>query len=434
MEEPGAEEVRILFSTAKGESHTHKAGFKQLFRRLRSTYRPDKVDKDDFTLDTLRSAHILVLGGPKEKFTAPEVDMLKKFVKNGGSILILMSEGGEEKAGTNINYFLEQFGMSVNNDAVVRTTHYKYLHPKEVLISDGILNRAVITGAGKSLNSNDDDEFRVSRGPQAFDGTGLEYVFPFGATLSVQKPAVPVLSSGKIAYPMNRPVGAVWAQPGYGRIAVLGSCAMFDDKWLDKEENSKIMDFFFKFLKPVRRPQCRRFGGRAGGRRGVQDWRRRRLAAAGMAREVGQPQQQQHRAGAHDSGCRAQVVVVRGGCDWNQGVRRVATPVPRQLRQRALGSRAGHNPLINLLPPRTFATQHSKIQLNDIDAEEPDVSDLKLLPDTASLADKLKGCLQVRRRMQRGGCAEHQQQQQQQRLGGGAHGDVDVGRRAAVTV
>ncbi|KAG2452057.1 hypothetical protein HYH02_003093 [Chlamydomonas schloesseri] len=287
MEEPGAEEVRILFSTAKGESHTHKAGFKQLFRRLRSTYRPDKVDKDDFTLDSLRSAHILVLGGPKEKFTAPEVDMLKKFVKNGGSILVMMSEGGEEKAGTNINYFLEQFGMSVNNDAVVRTTHYKYLHPKEVLISDGILNRAVITGAGKSLNSNEDDEFRVSRGPQAFDGTGLEYVFPFGATLSVQKPAVPVLSSGKIAYPMNRPVGAVWAQPGYGRIAVLGSCAMFDDKWLDKEENSKVMDFIFKFLKP-----------------------------------------------------------------------------------------------------------NSKIMLNEIDAEEPDVSDLKLLPDTASLADKLKGCLQ----------------------------------------
>lgn len=260
MEESGADEIRIFFSTAKGEQYTHKQGFKQLFRRLRSAYKPDKFDKDDFTLDSLRSAHILVFGCPKEKFTAPEVDMLKKYVKGGGSVLILMSEGGEEKAGTNINYFLEQFGMSINNDAVVRTTHYKYLHPKEVLISDGILNRAVITGAGKSLSStNDEDEFRVSRGPQAFDGTGLEFVFPFGATLSVQKPAVPILSSGKIAYPMNRPVGAVWAQPGYGRIAVVGSAAMFDDKWLDKEENSKVMDFFFKFLKPVRHCHSRSY-------------------------------------------------------------------------------------------------------------------------------------------------------------------------------
>ena len=251
-----SEEVRILFSACKGETHTHKQGFKQLFRRLRSTYRPDKIEsKDDFNMDTLRSAHVLVFGGPKEKFTATEVEMLKKFVKGGGSVLVLMSEGGEERAGTNINYFLEQFGMSVNNDAVVRTTHYKYLHPKEVLISDGILNRSVITGAGKSLNAaaNEDDEFRVHKGPQAFDGTGMEYVYPYGATISVQKPSVPILSSGKIAYPMNRPVGAVWSQPGFGRIAVVGSCMMFDDKWLDKEENSKVLDFLFKFLKPVRR-------------------------------------------------------------------------------------------------------------------------------------------------------------------------------------
>lgn len=33
--------------------------------------------------------------------------------------------------------------------------------------------------------------------------------------------------------------------------------------------------------------------------------------------------------------------------------------------------------------------------LNALDSEEPDLSDLKLLPDTASLADKIKGCLQV---------------------------------------
>ena len=27
---------------------------------------------------------------------------------------------------------------------------------------------------------------------------------------------------------------------------------MFDDKWIDKEENSKVMDFIFKWLRPVR--------------------------------------------------------------------------------------------------------------------------------------------------------------------------------------
>ena len=47
-------------------------------------------------------------------------------------------------------------------------------------------------------------------------------------------------------------------------------------------------------------------------------------------------------------------------------------------------------------PDHYLHEQNSKIVMNDVDAEEPDVSDLKLLPDTASLADKLKGCLQVR--------------------------------------
>lgn len=129
-----AGDARILFSSCKSESHTHKTGFKQLYRRVRASgYKPDKLDsKEDFTTDFLRDAAVLVLGCPKERFTASEFEVLKRFVHSGGSLLVLLNEGGEEKAGTNINYLLEEFGISVNNDAVVRTTHYKYLHPKEV--------------------------------------------------------------------------------------------------------------------------------------------------------------------------------------------------------------------------------------------------------------------------------------------------------------
>jgi hypothetical protein len=34
-------------------------------------------------------------------------------------------------------------------------------------------------------------------------------VYPFGATLNVQKPAIPILSSGTVSYPLNRPIAAV---------------------------------------------------------------------------------------------------------------------------------------------------------------------------------------------------------------------------------
>ena len=39
----------------------------------------------------------------------------------------------------------------------------------------------------------------------------LNFVYPFGATLNVVKPAVPVLSSGTVSLPVNRPICAFHA-------------------------------------------------------------------------------------------------------------------------------------------------------------------------------------------------------------------------------
>lgn len=246
--------IRVLFSSCKNESHTPKAGYTQVFKRLRSLFKVEKLQtRDDLTYENLRTASIVVFGGPKERFTNAEFDILKKYLRNGGSLLVMLGEGGEARSGTNINYLLEEFGISINKDSVVRTVHYKYLHPKEVLISDGVLNRAILTAVGKNLNTSttEFDDFDVSRPKEeGFNNTGLDFVYPYGATLSVQKPAVSLLSSGKIAYPMHRPLGAAWSREGMGRIAVLGSVQIFDDKWIDKEENSKLLDFVIKFLKP----------------------------------------------------------------------------------------------------------------------------------------------------------------------------------------
>jgi len=61
VEGPGSDGGRVLFFGCKGESHTHKQGFKQLFRRLRTMYKPEKLDAlEDFRSDHLRGASILV--------------------------------------------------------------------------------------------------------------------------------------------------------------------------------------------------------------------------------------------------------------------------------------------------------------------------------------------------------------------------------------
>ncbi len=49
-------------------------------------------------------------------FTAKELQEVRAYIENGGSVLVIMNEGGEVKMNTNINAMLEQFGIYVNND------------------------------------------------------------------------------------------------------------------------------------------------------------------------------------------------------------------------------------------------------------------------------------------------------------------------------
>jgi intraflagellar transport protein 52 len=81
----------------------------------------------------------------------------------------------------------------------------------------------------------------------------LSFSFPYGASLVVQKPAFPILSSGHLAIPLHRPVAALWeGKPAAndvkegvnggrpGRICVLGSTHVLHDDWLDKDDNAKV--------------------------------------------------------------------------------------------------------------------------------------------------------------------------------------------------
>lgn len=153
---------------------------------------------------------------------------------------------------TNVNYLLEQYGINVNNDCVVRTSFYKYFHPKEALIQNGVLSQEVVRVANgrpkeekakkpttqflsSVLNGKEED------GDEE-DGRGLDFVYVNGATLNVQAPSVPILGSGSLCYPSSRPVAALYEGPkGRGKLAVMGSFDVFSDEYLEKEENTKLL-------------------------------------------------------------------------------------------------------------------------------------------------------------------------------------------------
>lgn len=77
---------------------------------------------------------------------------------------------------------------------------------------------------------------------------GADFVYVNGTTLSVKQPSYPILTSGPLTYPSNKPVCAVHLNKNGGKLMVCGSVNMFNDDYFEAEENQKIMDFAIKFF------------------------------------------------------------------------------------------------------------------------------------------------------------------------------------------
>nr|CDS18299.1 intraflagellar transport protein 52 [Echinococcus granulosus] len=83
-----------------------------------------------------------------------------------------------------------------------------------------------------------------SGGDEVCPKQALQFLYAFGATLNVVKPATVLLSTGSVAFPLNRPN----PNGGSGKLAVVGSIAMFTDAYINKEDNAKIFDVIISFL------------------------------------------------------------------------------------------------------------------------------------------------------------------------------------------
>ena len=200
--------LNILFNQSKDELFSLTSGYKKFQRELKNW--KITTNRDDITIEKLLQHRIFVTAAPQKKFLSTEIEALKRYLnQHNGSLLIMLTEGGESKLNTNINFLLEEFGINVNNDSIIRTTYFKYFNPKEALVSDGVLNRALAEVSGKVVDSAySGASNQADRNDHA--AQSLTFVYPFGATLNVQKPAVPVLSSGTICFPIKRPLCALY--------------------------------------------------------------------------------------------------------------------------------------------------------------------------------------------------------------------------------
>ncbi|XP_074594133.1 intraflagellar transport 52 [Brevipalpus obovatus] len=274
----------VMFDMSKNNEFDQH-GFKVLARKLRLSGYKVMSNKEDLTNDILNHTSIYIIASPRGSYSETELSNLKKYINGGGKLWIMMTEGGDKRFSTNINSFAKNFGITLANDAVIRNSYYKYFHPKEALVSNGILNRGMLSAANKlRANSNTANSGNNKANPEANLQT-INYVYPYGCTLNVTRPAIGVMSTGSVCYPLNRPTVAFYSENSTsssnsaldrqssrdnfrmgrdkndlnggnggdvgteeGKFVVTGSSAMFTDSYIEKEDNSLIRDIIIEFL------------------------------------------------------------------------------------------------------------------------------------------------------------------------------------------
>ncbi|CAB61026.2 Intraflagellar transport protein 52 C-terminal domain-containing protein [Caenorhabditis elegans] len=230
---------KVLIDQSKQQQISLISGFRGVARHLKSVLTVE-INTEPINLNGLEDVRMLIIPQPKTSFGTGEIEAIWKFVEEGGSLMILSGEGGERQS---LNEMIAKYGITVNKDSVIRTVFLKYFDPKEALVANGVINRAIAVAAKKNVSTE-----------QKHNSQALSFIYPYGCTLDVNnRMSNVVLSSGSTSFPTSRPVAAFHEtklneMKKKGRVCVVGSVSMFHDTYIDKEENGKIFDTFVEFL------------------------------------------------------------------------------------------------------------------------------------------------------------------------------------------
>jgi hypothetical protein len=164
---PAGERRALVISAVLDETHTRTSGFKDLYRHLERCF-PEKCKLEarlrdgsagytslSKALSPSAATSVLVFGNPQRPLSPAEQQRLVVFVLDGGHLVVCASAGGLPSS--NFNEVLELFGIKLQHDAVLRCAMHKYYHPKQVFVSDGMLNRAIASAAHEERHKGEID-------------------------------------------------------------------------------------------------------------------------------------------------------------------------------------------------------------------------------------------------------------------------------------
>ncbi|XP_017069634.1 intraflagellar transport protein 52 homolog [Drosophila eugracilis] len=231
----------ICFDTSKNERFQISDNYKMMHRKLKINWNVEQNDAE-LKKERLARVKVFVLAGPQDRFTEDEFEVLKHYVEvQGGSLLVLLGEGGEPEFNTNVNFFLEQYGIYINGDNVVRPHYYKNFHPKECIVGGGV----VCESMWRHLLKLDIEKVDYDFSDEKYK---IHFQYPYGATLNVSEPANVLLTTGPVVYPFNRPLAGYFTNGNGGKILALGSGYIWHDKYLQDKTNDAIFEYLLKLI------------------------------------------------------------------------------------------------------------------------------------------------------------------------------------------
>lgn len=101
-----------------------------------SGYKIGKVESGFNSLSNLKKYKTIILSTPRNaSLKANEIDILKKYVKSGGGLLITSSSGGDYTNNTNLNDLTRNFGFEFVPDEINDSVNFIHLQKRPIITS-----------------------------------------------------------------------------------------------------------------------------------------------------------------------------------------------------------------------------------------------------------------------------------------------------------
>ena len=192
---------KVFFDQTQNERGRLDTTYSELGELLRD----NDFDVEPYTeymilLKNLKNVDVMVFGCPNSsKIRSQEIDVLRKFVKEGGGLLLLSLSGGDRGLMNNMSKISEDYGIVFDNTAVKDERNNAGL-PTMPIVSDIVSH------------------------PVTEDVTDL--LIPSACSLRVSGKAKTIAHTSDMAEPPKVPIVAI-AEEGKGRVMCIGSYEVF---------------------------------------------------------------------------------------------------------------------------------------------------------------------------------------------------------------